>query len=462
MNKKKRIGAFLLVILGIIIFCILSYFIYSKMLKSFTLNGGKVVTVTVKTIFNDPGYKINKNEKNKKVIVTNNIDIEKLGTYEVVYKHKNKTYKRTIKVVDDIAPSILLAGKEKITVCAGKEYIEEGYNVTDNYDLDLTEKVTITKEKDKIIYTVKDSSGNVSSKVRELGGIDVTLPKINLSGGTNVTIYEGTNYVDKFSASDNCDGDITSKVIKTGTVDKKIGTYKINYEVTDSSGNTSKITRTVYVTKKPSYAESTIYLTFDDGPDKNITPKILDTLKKYNIKGTFFVNYKNIDTDYIIKRAHDEGHVIANHTASHNYSYIYSSETAFFKDLEKMENKIISLTGTSHKIMRFPGGVSNTVSRNYNKGIMSRLHKEIQNKGYIYFDWNVSSGDTGTKDPVRICNTIKNQLGKGTNIVLMHDSLGRTGSMNALPCIIEYGIEMGYKFDVISRVTPTIRHGIAN
>ena len=124
------------------------------------------------------------------------------------------------------------------------------------------------------------------------------------------------------------------------------------------------------------YIGSTIYLTFDDGPSLDITPKILDLLKKHNIKATFFVINRNSNTDYLIKRAYNEGHTIGLHTSSHNYSKIYANETAYFNDLANIENKVIKITGTSSKIIRFPGGSSNTVSRNYNKGIMTRLTKQ--------------------------------------------------------------------------------------
>ena len=105
------------------------------------------------------------------------------------------------------------------------------------------------------------------------------------------------------------------------------------------------------------------YLTFDDGPSIN-TGKILDILKRYDIKATFFVVGRSDDNSKnLYKRIVKEGHAIGNHTYSHEYKTLYSSEENFLSDFKKLEHHIYDITGIKMDIMRFPGG-SNTIIPN--------------------------------------------------------------------------------------------------
>ena len=109
-------------------------------------------------------------------------------------------------------------------------------------------------------------------------------------------------------------------------------------------------------------SDKVMYLTFDDGPSQN-TEKILDILDKYQIKATFFVTAEHPSYLDMIQEAHARGHMIGVHTYSHNYEEIYQSSDAYFNDLEKMNDIIESQIGHRVKIMRFPGGSSNTISK---------------------------------------------------------------------------------------------------
>ena len=93
------------------------------------------------------------------------------------------------------------------------------------------------------------------------------------------------------------------------------------------------------------------YLTFDDGPSKN-TLEILKVLKKYNIKATFFVTAQNLDCIDYLKQVAADGHTIGLHTYSHDYKKIYSSDTAYFNDLNKISDLVYEQTGVRTKIMR--------------------------------------------------------------------------------------------------------------
>lgn len=200
------------------------------------------------------------------------------------------------------------------------------------------------------------------------------------------------------------------------------------------------------------------YLTFDDGPSKN-TPKILDILKTYNAKATFFV-INSGDIGYV-KRIYEEGHTVGLHTASHNYAKIYSSTDAYFNDLQQISDKVESIIGIKSTVMRFPGGSSNLVSKKHCKGIMTQLVTLVQQKGYSYFDWNISSGDADSATPSYTYirnNVLNNARNKNSICVLMHDAAAKTTTVQALPEIIEGLTKMGFRFEALTPETYGYHH----
>ena len=460
----KRIVSIILIILVLIL---IYFFIPKIKLDSteVTLNYNEKYSegkVSARNVFKD---------YTKDLKVLGKVDTKKVGKYKINYVLNygmlilKKT--KTVNVVDKKDPVITLKGNTDITLCPGCKYEEEGFSATDEYDGDLTDKVIKEQLKDKIVYTVEDSSKNRVSVERKIKEEDKEAPVITLNGYENVTIYKGNVYVEEgASATDNCDGDITSLIEISGTVDNtKVGVYEITYTVKDKSGNTTSVKRKVSVIYPPSGGgNGYIYLTFDDGPS-NLTLDILNILKEEGVKATFFVTGQSDSTNYIIKRAYDEGHTIALHTYSHEYSYVYSSVDNYFADLNRISNKVENIIGKKTNIIRFPGGSSNTVSRNYSIGIMTRLTGEVLNNGYRYFDWNVDADDAGGaySDSNRIYLNVGNNLSHyKTNVVLMHDSYGHTATRDALRNIIQYGKRNGYKFTSIDDSTPTVVHGVNN
>ena len=274
---------------------------------------------------------------------------------------------------------------------------------------------------------------------------DTTAPQIKLSGDDFMSVKKGDKYSDPgYTATDNCDGDITDSVKVSGDkVDKdKAGKYTVTYEVSDSSGNKATATRVVSVYDPAATADTVnpgnkiIYLTFDDGPGE-YTSKLLDILSKYNVKATFFtVGSGHPD---LLKAEADAGHSIGIHSATHDYSKIYASEDAFFADLRKQQDTIENATGIRTTLVRFPGGSSNTVSKSYCSGIMTKLTKDLTDMGYQYFDWNVTSGDAGetTNTSVVVQNVISGIQQHDVSIVLQHDIKGF--SVNAVEQIIRVG-----------------------
>lgn len=458
-NKNK-----LILIIGVVLIIFLLIYLF---IPFFKLKGKREITLEVNNEYKENGYLTNA----KVLEVSNNINTSKLGTYTVLYKYKKynkiKETIRVVNIVDKTPPELDLIGNLEINNCS-KSYQEEGYAAFDNYDGDLTQKVEKEIKDGKIIYKVKDSSNNITTKERIFSNIDKEGPVIKLKG-SSVNLKINNKYVEQgYTVTDNCDDDLTSKVEITNNINiNKEGTYEVIYKVKDKSGNESKKVRkvTVYTPKKCFSSVSNgkpgvIYLTFDDGPSTKNTARLLDILKEENVKATFFLTDKT-NTDYLIKKMYDEGHTIGLHTASHNYKYIYSSTTNFIKDIEKIQEKVARITGEKSSIIRFPGGSSNTVS-SFNPGIMCTLSNMVIEKGYHYFDWNVSSGDAGSKRSKKnTYRNVTNNLSKNrANVVLMHDIYDST--VDAVKDIIKYGKDNGYTFEKITMDTEMYTHYVNN
>lgn len=159
--------------------------------------------------------------------------------------------------------------------------------------------------------------------------------------------------------------------------------------------------------------------------------------------------------EHLYKEIVTRGHVIANHTFSHDYEYVYSSVENFKEDVNKLNNLIESATGVPPvKLLRFPGGSNNHVSRSYSgKGFMSELVKEMSKEGYNYFDWNVDSKDANAyrqKKDVIIKSVLDGAKYVQKANVLMHDLGQKTTTVEALPEVIDGLISQGFIFDTLT------------
>lgn len=206
-----------------------------------------------------------------------------------------------------------------------------------------------------------------------------------------------------------------------------------------------------------------MYLTFDDGPSRN-TEKILDILDEYKVKATFFVTGENPDYYNMIAEEKKRGHAIGVHTFSHDYKNIYSSEEAYYKDVDKVNSLIKKQINESVRILRFPGGVSNTVSRKFHIGIMSKLSKSVLEKGYQYYDWNASNGDGNCFNSVDtlVSTGLKEVRDKDEVMMLMHDGSSNKATVQALPILLKSYQSQGYEFRIIDNNTSVFHHHIAN
>ena len=185
-----------------------------------------------------------------------------------------------------------------------------------------------------------------------------------------------------------------------------------------------------------------VYLTFDDGPSSN-TDQILDILKDYDVKATFFVVGKTDERSVkAYQRIVEEGHTLAMHSYSHRYDEIYESKEAFARDLNSLQEYLYETTGVWPRIYRFPGGSSNTVS----KVDMQELIEYLTDIGITYFDWNVASGDavSRTLPAETIVNNCLSGIEKQKeSVILMHDASNKGTTIEALPKIIEAIQEQG-------------------
>jgi len=206
-----------------------------------------------------------------------------------------------------------------------------------------------------------------------------------------------------------------------------------------------------------SVAESTVYLTFDDGPSEN-TVSILDILDKYNIKATFFISGDEKErSKEILKQVAERGHSIGIHSYSHNYNTIYKDVDAFLEDFNNTYNFIYDATGVKPDIFRFAGGSIN----NYNSLIYKQIIAETTRRGYVYYDWNASGEDASEKATwTSIYNSVLKSLnGRSRSIILLHDGADKYKTVTVVEDLIIALQKQGYNFDKITHDVKPITFG---
>ncbi len=185
-----------------------------------------------------------------------------------------------------------------------------------------------------------------------------------------------------------------------------------------------------------SKTEKTIYLTFDDGPIPIVTPFVLETLKNFSAKATFFCIGENIEKHPdIFERIKSEGHAIGNHTYSHLRGWNSANDTYLKNTLKCQE-----ITQTN--LFRPPYG---RIKKSQIKDLKAQLPKlEI-------IMWDVLSGDFDLKTkPERCLQNVLKHTGNGS-VVVFHDSLKAKDRLEyTLPRALEYWKKQGYSFKALS------------
>lgn len=324
---------------------------------------------------------------------------------------------------------------------------------------DISKDVTITGNVDtskvgeyKITY-----KWGLKSATRTINVVDTTAPVIDMQGSSTLYV-ENFNNLEGLEpgvvVTDNYDEDVKAERERHKISDSE---YEFVYTATDSSGNATIAKRKILK------ATGVIYLTFDDGPS-DITPEVLDILKENEIKATFFiVDYSEEDKSKI-QRIIDEGHTLGLHGLSHDYAKIYSSVDAITENFIGLQEKILNDFDYNAIYIRFPGGASNTISKNYCDGVMTAATSKVEQDGFTYYDWNVDVDDAGS---ARTANKIYENFVAGIapkreNVVLMHDGYGHQPTADALQEIIDYAKENGYVFSAIMEDTIPVQHGVNN
>ena len=194
--------------------------------------------------------------------------------------------------------------------------------------------------------------------------------------------------------------------------------------------------------------EKRVFLTFDDGPSKPVTPFILDLLKRENIPATFFILGTNAQYNTeLIKREFDEGHYVANHGFSHRYAQVYSTPQATLDEFYQTEQIIKDALGNQEyrsNLFRFPGGSNGGIYHTAKQNSKAFL---LEN-GIAYLDWNSLSQDAaGSYTKEQLLQNVIDTIGdKESVVILMHDASDKILTYEMLPDLINYLRENGYSF----------------
>lgn len=192
-----------------------------------------------------------------------------------------------------------------------------------------------------------------------------------------------------------------------------------------------------------------VFLTFDDGPSETVTPVVLDTLKKENIKATFFLLGSRVELNpELVKREYNEGHYLASHGYSHVYSQIYASPQSVIDEYNRSVTAIRNAIGEQEynpHLFRYPGG--------YWGGKYAEVKKQakqlLDENNILHIDWNALTSDAaGAKTTEQFIAELDKTVPKHNSVVvLMHDAGNKQATANALPTIIKYFRDRGFEFE---------------
>lgn len=459
--KKKRYLCILLCALLIIVLSVAGYIWFSMPRIHFTQNP---ITLEVKETYSAKAFikKIDHGSL-QDVHVETNIDTTKLGNHQITYTIDGHTFTLDY-IVKDSKPPVVVAQDQKISIgdkVAPEDFIQKIDDATKT-TARFAKAYSFTKLGKQTVQIIVEDEGKNQTTVKAVANIlkKDTQPPV-FTGILDMTIQKGEkpDFKKGVEAIDDRDGKINFTINKNNFDAKQPGRYSITYQAIDKAGNKTEINRTVIVQEKTS--GKIIYLTIDDGPSAN-TPKVLEILDRYHVKATFFVTAQCPSYLGYIKTAYQKAHAIGLHTYSHDYGALYASESAYFKDLQNISDVVKQQTGLTPNIIRFPGGSSNTVSSNV-PGLMTRLAKAVQERGYQYYDWNSSSGDGNSALPsASLIQEATSYGGASPLMMLTHDHPGSQASVEALPAIIEYYQSLGYTFKTVDSSVSGFHHGINN
>lgn len=243
----------------------------TNQLPTITLVGNPTITIQVGTTYTDAGATANDPENGNitsSIVVTNTVNTAVAGTYTVTYNVTDNDGGAATPVVRTVIvqaagatnPVITLVGAATVTITVGSTYTDAGATATDVEDGNLTTSIIATNTVNTAVagtytvtYNVTDSSGATATPVVRTVIVQepqATAPVITIVGNATVSIPFGSTYTDQgATATDAEEGDLTSLIVATSTVDTSVaGTYTVSYNVTDGTGAAATtVTRTVIV-----------------------------------------------------------------------------------------------------------------------------------------------------------------------------------------------------------------------
>jgi len=237
-----------------------------------------------------------------------------------------------------------------------------------------------------------------------------------------------------------------------------------NYYITPGTTVTLRVSLGMFSPKQAAApSDKVIYLTFDDGPTKANTDRLIEILGNYDIKATFFLVGNQMQ--YLpnqVKSLFDAGHAIGCHSTTHKYTEIYASKAAFLDDIKTWESISTPIVGElNYKLYRFPGGSHQARG---NRAVYNGILMALDEYGYSAFDWTITnedvrsrtrSGASGSLEYVK--NQFLTQLDKfeksgsqKPKILLLHETYDCTVEM--MEWAIDLLIERGYTFDTLDNL----------
>jgi peptidoglycan/xylan/chitin deacetylase (PgdA/CDA1 family) len=183
---------------------------------------------------------------------------------------------------------------------------------------------------------------------------------------------------------------------------------------------------------KASPQEKIVSLTFDDGPDMELTPKLLDQLHDLGIFVSFFcIGRKVNENKSLVQRMYLEGHIIGTHSYSHSDWFDFFSSARMQRELEQCSNTVFEATGKKPFLFRPPYGVINPM-----------LKRAVKKLGLQVIGFSNRAWDTSSRNKEIIAERIMRNLNPG-DIILLHDTVPET--IEIIKSIVEHIKQSGYR-----------------
>lgn len=320
--NPKKVGAFAALIALLIILIIVK----SSKTPKITLKDNSSIDIELGSTYSEPGAtaKYGKKDISKSMKITDNIDLNKVGkyyvTYTVDYKKKTTSVTRTINVVDKVSPELTLNGKNEINIEQDSTYKELGCYAIDNYDGDISQKITIDQNIDtsvlgayQVYYTVKDSSGNQATTERTVNVVKKGSGDISTEKNVGLPVLMYHFFYDKDS-DNSSKGENYMEIHDFEDQLKYLTENNYYFPTWDEVKN--------YVDGKSCLPEHSIAITVDDG-DESFFELAVPIIEKYDVKVTSFIvtswiEDKSILTKYASSKIIFESHSNDMHKSGSN------------------------------------------------------------------------------------------------------------------------------------------------